>query len=36
MQNNYKTLNGYIEGYYGRLLTWDERDRIVLKLRKIK
>tara|TARA_B110000879_G_scaffold163854_1_gene211611 strand:- start:1462 stop:2616 length:1155 start_codon:yes stop_codon:yes gene_type:complete len=36
MQNNYKTLNGYIEGYYGRLLTWDERDRIVLKLRKNK
>ena len=36
MQNNYKTLNGYIEGYYGRLLTWDERDRIVLKLKKNK
>ena len=36
MHNNYKTINGYIEGFYGRLLTWDERDRIVLKLKKNK
>ena len=36
MQNNYKPLNGYIEGYYGRLLNWEERDRIIVKLRKNK
>ena len=36
MQNNYKPLNGYIEGYYGRLLNWEERDRIIVKLKKNK
>jgi len=36
MKNNYKTINGYIEGYYGRLLNWEERDRIINKLNKNK
>ena len=36
MKNNYKPINGYIEGYYGRLLNWDERDRIITKLSKNK
>jgi hyaluronoglucosaminidase len=36
MKNNYKSLNGYIEGYYGRLLTWEERYRIILRLNKNK
>ena len=34
MQNDYKPFNGYIEGYYGRLLNWDERNRIITKLNK--
>ena len=29
---NPPSLNGYIEGYYGRLLTWEERGRIVERL----
>jgi len=36
MKSNYKSLNGYIEGYYGRLLTWDERYRIISRLKKNK
>ena len=36
MQNNYKTINGYIEGYYGRLLNWEERYRIITQLKKNK
>ena len=32
MKSNKKNLNGYIEGYYGRLLSWNERYRILLKL----
>jgi len=36
MKNNYKSLNGYIEGYYGRLLTWEERYRIISRLNKNK
>ena len=36
MKNNYKSLNGYIEGYYGRLLTWEERIRIISRLNKNK
>ncbi len=31
-----KPLNGYIEGYYGRLLTWQERDRIISSLKRNK
>ena len=31
-----KKINGYIEGYYGRLLNWRERTRIVNKLSSIK
>ena len=26
------TINGYIEGYYGRLLNWSERNQILRKL----
>ena len=36
MNNNYKTINGYIEGYYGRLLNWEERNRILLGLKRNK
>jgi len=36
MQYNYKTINGYIEGYYGRLLNWEERNRIISNLKKNK
>jgi hyaluronoglucosaminidase len=36
MQNKDKTINGYIEGYYGRLLNWEERNRILLKLKENK
>ena len=31
---NLKKVKGYIEGYYGNLLTWDERDRIINILKK--
>ena len=34
MHNYYKPFNGYIEGYYGRLLNWDERNRIIRKLNR--
>jgi hypothetical protein len=36
MKNNYKTFNGYIEGYYGRLLNWEERSKIISKLKTNK
>ena len=36
MKNNHNILNGYIEGYYGRLLNWEERNRIIDKLSKNK
>lgn len=36
MKRNNKILNGYIEGYYGRLLTWKDRHRIILSLKKNK
>ena len=32
---NYKKVKGYIEGYYGKLLTWKERTEIVDVLSKI-
>ena len=32
MKNNNMTFNGYIEGYYGRLLSWKDRFRIIDKL----
>ena len=31
---NLKKVKGYIEGYYGKLLTWDERNRIIDILKK--
>ena len=34
MKNINKKINGYIEGYYGKLLTWSERLRILQKLYK--
>jgi hyaluronoglucosaminidase len=36
MKNNYKIFDGYIEGYYGRLLSWSDRKRIVDKLKDKK
>ena len=33
---NLKKVKGYIEGYYGNLLTWDERNRIINSLKKNK
>ena len=33
---NCKTNNGYIEGYYGKILTWDDRNRILERLKKNK
>ena len=33
-KSNYKVFNGYIEGYYGRLLSWNERIRIISGLKK--
>lgn len=35
-KSNCKTINGYIEGYYGRLLTWNNRERILNRLQKNK
>ena len=32
---NYKKVKGYIEGYYGKLLTWKERTEIVMFFQKI-
>ena len=34
MKKKNKLLNGYIEGYYGRLLTWEERNRIISNLNR--
>ena len=31
---NYKKVKGYIEGYYGKLLTWNERMEILDVLSK--
>ena len=36
MKRNNKSFNGYIEGYYGRLLSWEDRQRIILSLNKNK
>jgi len=36
MKSNYKIFNGYIEGYYGRLLNWEERGKIISKLKANK
>jgi len=36
MKRNNKIFNGYIEGYYGRLLSWEDRHRIILSLNKNK
>ena len=36
MKRNRKILYGYIEGYYGRLLSWEDRHRIVMGLNKNK
>ena len=33
---NLKKIKGYIEGYYGKLLTWDERNQIIDALHKNK
>ena len=33
---NFKKINGYIEGYYGKLLTWNDRNEIIKTLREIK
>ena len=32
---NYKKVKGYIEGYYGKLLTWKERIELLDVLSKI-
>ncbi len=31
-----KNINGYIEGYYGRILKWNDRRRILINLKKNK
>ena len=36
MKKKIKSINGYIEGYYGRLLTWSERNRIITCLKRNK
>ena len=36
MKNNENSIIGYIEGYYGRLLTWKNRESIVKSLHKNK
>ena len=33
---NCKIIKGYIEGFYGKLLSWDDRRRIIIKLKKCK
>ena len=33
---NFNKIKGYIEGYYGRLLSWDQRRLIVKSLKKNK
>ena len=27
-------INGYIEGYYGKILNWNDRRRILINLKK--
>jgi DNA-directed RNA polymerase subunit N (RpoN/RPB10) len=36
MKNNENNITGYIEGYYGRLLSWDNRKLIIISLHKNK
>ena len=36
MKNNENNIIGYIEGYYGRLLSWKNRIRIIKSLHKNK
>ena len=31
-----KSINGYIEGYYGKLLTWKSRNLIISSLNRSK
>tara|TARA_B110000503_G_C7108639_1_gene397089 strand:+ start:453 stop:1610 length:1158 start_codon:yes stop_codon:yes gene_type:complete len=33
---NCKIIKGYIEGFYGQILSWQDRDRILIKLKKSK
>ena len=33
-KNNYKKVKGYIEGYYGKLLSWKERNEVLDVLAK--
>ena len=33
-KNNLKKIKGYIEGYYGKLLSWNERELILKELHK--
>ena len=30
----FKKIKGYIEGYYGKLLSWNEREEILKVLKK--
>ena len=32
INNSYERMSGYIEGFYGKLLNWSERRRIIIKL----
>ena len=34
MKNNKNNITGYIEGYYGRLLSWENRKLIIKSLNK--
>jgi hypothetical protein len=36
MKNNENNIIGYIEGYYGRLLSWKDRELIIKSLNKNK
>ena len=36
MKNNENNIIGYIEGYYGRLLSWENRKLIIKSLKKNK
>ena len=36
MKNNENSIIGYIEGYYGRLLSWENRELIIKSLHKNK
>ena len=33
-RTNKKNIRGYIEGYYGKLLSWDDRELIIKSLHK--